>query len=277
MEATNPHFFTLQDIDDASAALILQLQREDVEELQQSSKGKHREDEVSDADLAIELFQQDLQETSAVLSDRLMSRSLARAVVTDAAFLTDEVARQDTLANDRLVAERIQQGGEAESSKGTTSDPVPDDLLLARLTALYVSDPADDRAFADDDDNESTTCESSRWAAARPNSATCVENAGKPAFVLNGTNNGWNAAQNKSLRANSLSDLCLQWNRLYKSNMPSKTYALVTIAHMKAGAGSVAPINARSAITISHNTSSSASNARSEHAIGARGTDCEST
>ncbi|KAL8643787.1 MAG: hypothetical protein Q9226_008120, partial [Calogaya cf. arnoldii] len=70
MEATNPHPYTLQDVDDASAALILQLQREDVEELQRLSKGKHREDEVSDADLAIELFQQDLQETSAVLSDR---------------------------------------------------------------------------------------------------------------------------------------------------------------------------------------------------------------
>lgn len=69
MEPTDPHPFALQEIDDASAALILQLQREDAGELQRSSKGKNREDEVSDIDLAIELLQQDLQETNTFLMD----------------------------------------------------------------------------------------------------------------------------------------------------------------------------------------------------------------
>lgn len=174
MDSTDPHPFTLQDVDDASAALILQLQREDAEELQRSSKGKHREDEVSDIDLALELFQQDLQETNAVLTDRCMSRSLARAVVADSAFLTDEVAREDTLANDRLVAEQIQRGGEAGCSKGTSGDPGLDDLFIARLTALYVSGPADGCASAVDDEKEPTTSESSRWAAARTQASAII-------------------------------------------------------------------------------------------------------
>ena len=170
METTNPHPFTLQEIDDASAALILQLQHEDAEALLQSSKGKNREDEVSDIDLAIELLQQDLQQTNTFLMDRCMIRSLARAVVTDSACLTDEVAREDGLANDRLVAERIQRGGEVERARGTSGDPDPglDDLCIARLTALYVSGPSGERISAvDDDDKDLATSESSRSAAGR--------------------------------------------------------------------------------------------------------------
>ncbi|KAL8876554.1 MAG: hypothetical protein Q9198_005277 [Flavoplaca austrocitrina] len=138
MEPNGSHTFTLHKLDDASAAHILQLQQEDAEELQRSSKGKNREDVISDHDLAIELFQQDLEERSVFLTDRCMSRSLARAVVADSAFLTDEVAREDTLANDRMVAERIQRGEETKCSEGASGNPGIDDLTIARLTALYV-------------------------------------------------------------------------------------------------------------------------------------------
>lgn len=168
METTNPHPCTLQAIDDASAALILQLQREDAEALLQSSKGKNREDEVSDIDLAIGFLQQDLQATTTFLMDRCMSRSLARAVVTDSACLTDEIAREDSLANDRLVAERIQRGGEVECARGTLGDPGLDDLCIARLTALYVSSPSGECISAvDDDEKDPATSESSRSAAVR--------------------------------------------------------------------------------------------------------------
>ncbi|KAL8867801.1 MAG: hypothetical protein Q9198_008386, partial [Flavoplaca austrocitrina] len=153
MEPNESRTCSLQEVDDASAALILQLQLQDAEELQRSSKGKNREDVVSDIDLAIELFQQDLQETNTFLTDRCMSRSLARAVVADSAFLTDEVAREDTLANDRMVAERIQRGEETKCSDRTCENPEIDDLTIARLTALYVSRRTDE----DVDDNEHST------------------------------------------------------------------------------------------------------------------------
>ena len=97
-----------------------------------------------------------------------MSRSLARAVVTDSACLTDEIARENSLANDRLVAERIQRGGEVECARGSSGDPGLDDLCIARLKALYVSGPTDERSSAVDDDGKiPATCESSRSAAVR--------------------------------------------------------------------------------------------------------------
>ena len=168
MDAIHGHHFVLDEIDDASAALILQLQREDVEELQRSFKGKNREDDVSDIDLAVKLFQQDLEQTSAVLTDRCMSRSLARAVIADSAFLTDAMAQEDTVANDKLLAERLHHGGDVEYSKeASPEDAKLDDLLIARLTALYVSGPTDECVSPVVDGEESTTSESSRWAAAR--------------------------------------------------------------------------------------------------------------
>ncbi|KAL8908883.1 MAG: hypothetical protein Q9171_005280 [Xanthocarpia ochracea] len=168
MEVWDNQAFFLDQIDDASAALILELQREDIEELQRSSKGKNREDEVSDIDLAVQLYHQDLEQTSAVLTDRCMSRSLARAVIADSALLTDVVKREDTFANDRLMAERLRHGDEVECSKEASSEDAKlDDLLIARLTALYVSGSIVDCDSPVVDEEESTTSESSRWAAAR--------------------------------------------------------------------------------------------------------------
>ncbi|KAL8999132.1 MAG: hypothetical protein Q9169_001911 [Polycauliona sp. 2 TL-2023] len=174
MERTDPHPFTLEDVDDASAALILQLQREVMEELKGSSKGKQRENEVSDIDLAIDLLQQDLQETSTILTDRCMSRSLARAVIEDSAFLTAEVAREDAMAHDRLVAQRIEQGGETDCSKGSSGGPELDDLTMARLMALYVSGPTEDETSDPDEQDGLVTGESSRWAAARLGASTFI-------------------------------------------------------------------------------------------------------
>ena len=173
MESIESHTFSLQEVDDASAALILQLQREDAEELQRSCKGKNREDVVSDIDLAIKLFQQDLEERSAFLTDRCMSRSLARAVVADSAFLTDEVAREDTLANDRMVAQRIQRGEKTKCSGGASGNPGIDDLTIARLTALYVSSPTDEDNSTNGNE-ELTACESSQWAESRAPASTTV-------------------------------------------------------------------------------------------------------
>ncbi|KAL8685092.1 MAG: hypothetical protein Q9218_007982, partial [Villophora microphyllina] len=103
-------------LDDATAALIVQLLCEDVEELQHLDKGKSREGERSDADVAVELYHGELQQASAILADRSMSRSLARAVITDSALLTDAVAREDSFANDRLLAERLNSGNEVPPS-----------------------------------------------------------------------------------------------------------------------------------------------------------------
>ena len=170
MEA-NTYQFSFDEVDDATAALIIQLQHEDVEELQSSDKGKNRESDVSDTDLAMTTFQEELHHSSVVLNDRCMSRSLARAVVTDSALLTDIVAREDAMANDRLLAERLDSGEEIGSGKAeNVGDPDQDDLLIARLMALYVSGTEGDckTPAANEDEQRG---ESSRWAASRENTS----------------------------------------------------------------------------------------------------------
>ena len=172
MEA-NTYHFSLDEVDDATAALIVQLQREDVEELQSSDKGKNRESDFSDADLAMTIFQEELQHSSVILNDRCMSRSLAQAVITDSALLTDIVAHEDAIANDRLVAERLDSGEEIGSgTEAILGDPDQDDLLIARLTALYVSGTEGDcNTPTASEDEQSARGESSRWAASRENTS----------------------------------------------------------------------------------------------------------
>ena len=167
----NSHFFSLDEVDDATAALIIQLQREDVEELQSSDKGKGREIDGCDVDVAMTIFQEELQQRSAILNDRCMSRSLARAVITDSALLTDAVAIEDSIANDRHEAERLDSGEEIGSgTDAILGDPKLDDLYVARLTALYVLGTEDDcDTPAVSGDKQSTRAESSREAASRGN------------------------------------------------------------------------------------------------------------
>ena len=165
----NSHLFSLDEVDDATAALIIQLQREDVEELQSSAKGKSRDIEVCDADVAMTIFQEELQQRSSMLNDRCMSRSLARAVIMDSALLTDAVAIEDSIANDRHVAERLDSGEEIGSgTEANLGDPNLDDLYVARLTALYVLGTENDCSTpAVGEDKQSTGAESSRQAASR--------------------------------------------------------------------------------------------------------------
>lgn len=56
MEISLPFRHELDRVDDATATLILQLQNRDIEELVQSRKGKGRDGEISDADLAIATY-----------------------------------------------------------------------------------------------------------------------------------------------------------------------------------------------------------------------------
>ncbi|KAI4272046.1 MAG: hypothetical protein LQ337_005577 [Flavoplaca oasis] len=167
MEGVGSHSFPLYQIDDASAALILELQREDMQELQRTSKGKRREDDVSDIDFAVGLFQEELDQTSIILADRCMSRSLARAVITDSAMLTDAVAGEDAFANDRMVAERLNDGDDV--AECCANDPTLDDLYVARLTALYMCGPSDGCAPSHTGDEQLTIAESSHQAGARFN------------------------------------------------------------------------------------------------------------
>ena len=172
MEIEAPHSLEL---DDATATLILQLQSGDLEELLSVNKGKGRDGDVSDADLAVATYQQELQTRNTILADRCMGRSLTRAVISDAALLNKSFAEEHAAARDRALAQSL-AGTNAPSAaleQSTAADDL-DDGFLARLTALYVSGWENEGDVLEGTvrSDSPVAAESSAWAASRQNPAT---------------------------------------------------------------------------------------------------------
>jgi hypothetical protein len=101
-------------IDEPSAAFIIQLQIQDSQRLFEAckAKGKGRERELSDSELAVNLYLEDLQCYAFILADRQMTRSIARACQTDGNLLTTSVSQEQTVASDREMACKL--GGIAD-------------------------------------------------------------------------------------------------------------------------------------------------------------------
>ena len=162
----------LHELDDETATLILQLQSADLEELLNANKGKGRDGELSDTDLAAATYQQELQAMNTILTDRCMGRSLTRAVISDAALLNEPLAEENAAARDRALAQSwAEVNGPSTAPEQMTAAYYLDDGFLARLAALYVSgwnsegDALEDTAHKDG----SAAPESSAWAASRRN------------------------------------------------------------------------------------------------------------
>jgi hypothetical protein len=143
---------TLQDLE-----LALQLQLEDLEELRMGGKGKAREGETDDLNLAIQLYKAELASSTFVASDQSMCGSIARAVESDADLLWTIAREEVQAALDRDLATRLS----TESPPTTPARPASaassqDAALLASLAALM---------FPEEDEHPA---ESSASAARRP-------------------------------------------------------------------------------------------------------------
>jgi hypothetical protein len=155
------HFPTLNPfygMDDLSAALAIQLLLEDSEELSNTSKGKCKEGEFSDSELALAFYKTDLKQTSRAITDRRMTRSIGVAVQTDGNLLTEFLSQEQEAGNDRGVA--LHLGGQnvpPAIPPWIVSSAEMDEELLAKLSARYVS-PQDENGLlagpAKADDNE---------------------------------------------------------------------------------------------------------------------------
>lgn len=69
MDVDTSPVYEVHFVDDATATLILQLQNRDIEELIHASKGKSRDGEPSDVNLAVAIHQYELQDLSTILTD----------------------------------------------------------------------------------------------------------------------------------------------------------------------------------------------------------------
>jgi hypothetical protein len=114
-------------MDELSAALIIQLQIQDSQRLYEvcEGKGKGRKGELSDAQLAADLYREDLEQYAAILADRQMTRSIARACQTYGNLLTTSLSQEPRRRTDthaHIYMGRTSRAGEGvESWNGTTS------------------------------------------------------------------------------------------------------------------------------------------------------------
>ncbi len=145
MEVDASPLYELDLVDDATATLIVHLQNRGIEELTHASKGKGRDAEPSDTDLAVAIYQQELQEMSTILADRCMGRSFTQAIISDAPLLRESVTEENAAARDRALAHRL--AGIATPTAAPEQTIVGDTLdesFMARLAALYVSSKNDE-------------------------------------------------------------------------------------------------------------------------------------
>ncbi len=168
--ASDPLVALLNCMDEETAAMIIQIQLEDSLEFSERSegKGKRREGELSDLQLAINLYQEDLKRNASILADRKMTRSIAHACQTDGDLLTTALSQEQSAASDRETACKL--GGVPALNPippWTITSEEMDEELLGKLSALYVQTPDVDFETGP----QSTTgneAESSEWAATRP-------------------------------------------------------------------------------------------------------------
>ncbi|KAK2036234.1 IBR finger domain-containing protein [Colletotrichum somersetense] len=150
--------------DDKSLSLVLQLQIEDLENIKQGSKGKHRQDEIADATLAVEMYESELRSLVLVASDRRMCRSIAKANRLDGSLISILGGQEKQAVQDRQVAVRLSRGEQLDedSSMGAAQESAPTDVdeeLLNRLESIYVS--------TDGCEDILDQAESSTWASSR--------------------------------------------------------------------------------------------------------------
>lgn len=171
----------LQSMDPLTLTTALQLHLEDTEQLTSRAKGKGREGTVSDAELALQMYVEELNACNANLADRKMAQSMALAVIRDAQIMHQENLKEQQAIRDRELAAALQaeDGNLPQSahSRSITSDDQTeaweDPEMLSKVAAIYMKVPEEESPpqliFDSDSDciSDKPLAESSKWAATR--------------------------------------------------------------------------------------------------------------
>ena len=169
-------------MDEDSAALAIKLLIQDSQQLAViiSGKGKRKAGEISDDQLALAIYQKDLERSATIITDRSLTRSISRACHLDGITITSLQAQEQLAVHDRGVACRlggVRQPAAIEHKPALTSKDVSDNAIgkpsatLVELpaTVTHIEGPPDNPTRDIDDQNG----ESSSWAASRiPSAAT---------------------------------------------------------------------------------------------------------
>jgi hypothetical protein len=160
------------DIDEETAAVIIQIQLDDSNDLYNKleGKGKSRQGTLMDSQVALQLYRGDLERTASIISDRKMTKSIARACQIDGQALSVSMSQEQIAASDREMACRL--SGVTEPSTvppWTVSSEFLDDEVMEKLSALYIMRPNESSTLGIEtvEDREVDGSESSTWAAGR--------------------------------------------------------------------------------------------------------------
>jgi hypothetical protein len=134
-------------MDIGTAAVIFQLQVEKSNEVFRSfeGNGKGREGVFSDSQIAFQMYMKDMEHNIAIVADRKMSSSIARACQMDGDVLVESLSEEQAAAGDRDFACRL--GGVAAHCPlppWTVGSEFLDDEILEKLRALYVTAPVEE-------------------------------------------------------------------------------------------------------------------------------------
>ncbi|EGD83773.2 hypothetical protein H112_07449 [Trichophyton rubrum D6] len=97
-------YSNLEDLDPETARLIIQLQLDDLQEIKDQSKGKAREEELTDPDLSLELCSAELTRSADILRDTSITRSIATAIYSDQEALREFLKSESRACQDRQLA-----------------------------------------------------------------------------------------------------------------------------------------------------------------------------
>jgi hypothetical protein len=169
---------SLQSIDDPTASLLIKLQLDDATTICSSFKGKAREGKLSDAELAFQLYEEELERNALILSDRRMTKSIALAVQRDGNTLAHTMSQEQIAARDRDMACALSGNGISLGARPwTVASEEAGEELLQKMAALWMS-PIEEHEnrehkllFKDTVDEDITPSESSLWASTRPASS----------------------------------------------------------------------------------------------------------
>ncbi|KAF5021141.1 hypothetical protein F66182_6841 [Fusarium sp. NRRL 66182] len=172
LAAANTNFLIVTSLDGSLQRyhLALQLQREEVEEWERAKKGKQREGEVTDSELAIKTLCDDLKSIEASVADRALSLSIAKAVEADAQEIAALAATEKEAAQDREFAVRLSRDHLAAPEVSQEDEQPLHSGILDKLRQLYIGPIA--QAY---DIDGLPGAESSSWAASRRNAMPVTE------------------------------------------------------------------------------------------------------
>ena len=108
-------------MDDETAAIVLQLQLEEINDLLRDSSLEGERPITTNARTALELYQNDLRDRANLFNDRRMARSIGRAVQTDRSMIAANRLIEINCERDHSLA--LRENGQAQPTPRATATP----------------------------------------------------------------------------------------------------------------------------------------------------------